>query len=126
MVDFKTTTFIGINITMFLFFGPIGVVQWERYISGFYHVIFIAEEDITLDITNVWNWTDEAELAIGYCILVIWLGVAGGTIRIAHDKYIRHIEQQRVIRRRQEENQMRLANDTQPQIFPASSPHQSR
>ncbi|KAL7432231.1 hypothetical protein ACHAXM_003069 [Skeletonema potamos] len=57
-----TTTFIGMNITMILFFGPLGVVQWERYIFGF-------------------------------CISVIWLGVAGGAIRIAHNRYIRHLEQ---------------------------------
>jgi len=80
-----TTTFIGMNITMLLFFGPLGVVQWERYILGVYQVIFIAEEDTKLDITNVWKWTDEAELAIGYCISVLWLGVAGGAIRIAHN-----------------------------------------
>ena len=27
-----TTTFIGMNITMLLFFGPLGVVQWEVYL----------------------------------------------------------------------------------------------
>eukprot|EP00956_Cyclotella_meneghiniana_P006404 scaffold8391_cov67-Cyclotella_meneghiniana.AAC.2 len=80
-----TTTFIGMNITMLLFFGPLGIVQWERYIFGMYHVIFIAEEDTTLDITNIWEWMDEAELAVGYCISVMWLGVVGGAIRIAHN-----------------------------------------
>jgi hypothetical protein len=93
-----TTTFIGMNITMILFFGPLGVVQWKRYIFGVYQVVYFGEEDTTLDLRNVWEWTDEAELAIGYCISVLWLGVAGGTIRIAHNKYIRHLEQMSSIR----------------------------
>ena len=80
-----TTTFIGMNITMLLFFGPFGVVPWERYILGLYNVVFIAEEDTRLDITNAWDWADEAELAVGYCISVVWLGVSGGAIRIAHN-----------------------------------------
>ena len=80
-----TTAFIGMNITMLLFFGPLGVVQWERYIFGLYQVVFIAEEDTRLDITNAWEWADEAELAIGYFISVVWLGVSGGAIRIAHN-----------------------------------------
>lgn len=80
-----TTTFVGMNITMLLFFGPLGVVQWERYILGVYQVIFIAEEDTRLNISNAWKWADEAELAIGYFISVVWLGVAGGAIRIAHN-----------------------------------------
>jgi len=88
-----TTTFIGMNITMILFFGPLGVVQWERYIFGVYQVVYIGEEDTKLDIRNIWEWTDEAELAIGFCISVIWVGVAGGAIRIAHNRYIRHLEQ---------------------------------
>lgn len=80
-----TTTFIGMNITMLFFFGPLGVVQWERYILGVYQVIFMAEEDTRLDISNAWKWSEEAELAIGYFLSVVWLGIAGGAIRIAHN-----------------------------------------
>ena len=80
-----TTTFIGFNVTMMLFFGPLHVVQWKRYIFGVYQVVLMAEEDTTLDVANVWEWADEAELAIGYCISVLWLGVAGGAIRIFHN-----------------------------------------
>lgn len=47
-----TTTFIGMNITMLLFFGPLGIVKWNRYIYGLYHVVNIAEEDTTLSLVR--------------------------------------------------------------------------
>lgn len=80
-----TTTFIGMNITK--------VVEWERYIYGLYYVIFVGEEDITISLTNIWDWSRHAELEIGYFISVVCLGVVGGTIRIFHNKYIQNLKQ---------------------------------
>lgn len=83
-----TTTFIGMNITMLLFFGPLGVVKWDRYVYGLYNVVNVGEEDTTLSLDNMWKWTKEAELAIGYFLSVVWLGSVGGAIRISHNNYV--------------------------------------
>lgn len=47
-----TTTFIGMNITMLLFFGPLGVVKWDRYVYGLYNVVNVGEEDTTLSLVR--------------------------------------------------------------------------
>lgn len=88
-----TTTFIGMNISMVLFFGPLNVVDWDRYYYGFTHLIHVAEEDSALPdvaLATAWKWTEEIELAIGYIFAVIWLGVAGGGARIFHQNYMNH------------------------------------
>jgi len=83
-----TTTFIGMNLVMLTIFGPLGVVDWDRYYYGMVQVIHIAEEDATLPLASAWEWTEEAELAIGYVLAVLWLGIIGGRTRIFHQKYI--------------------------------------
>jgi len=85
-----STTFIGMNVTMLVVFGPLGVVGWNRYYYGFLHVVHVGEEDSspTPSLASAWTWTEEIELAIGYALAVIWLGVTAGTTRILHQRYI--------------------------------------
>mmetsp|Transcript_25 Transcript_25/g.33 ORF Transcript_25/g.33 Transcript_25/m.33 type:complete len:574 (-) Transcript_25:52-1773(-) len=84
-----TTTFLGMNIVMVSIYGPLGVVDWDRYYYGFNHMIHMAEEDSALDwAAQAWSWSEEAELAIGYVWAVIWLGWISGVTRILHQEYI--------------------------------------
>ncbi|KAL3926363.1 MAG: hypothetical protein SGBAC_013507 [Bacillariaceae sp.] len=83
-----TTTFLGMNITMVSIYGPLGVVDWDRYYYGFNHLVHVGEEDSALDWAKAWSWTEEAELAIGYVWAVIWLGWISGVTRILHNEYI--------------------------------------
>ncbi|CAJ1937037.1 unnamed protein product [Cylindrotheca closterium] len=83
-----TTTFLGMNIVMVSIYGPLGVVDWDRYYYGFSHIIHVAEEDSTLDWAEAWSWTEEVELAIGYVWAVIWLGWISGVTRILHQEYM--------------------------------------
>eukprot|EP00980_Cylindrotheca_fusiformis_P026827 scaffold17595_cov113-Cylindrotheca_fusiformis.AAC.12 len=83
-----TTTFIGMNVVMLLVFGHAGVVDWDRYYYGLVYVINVAEEDSAPPLASAWEWTEKAELAIGYVMAVIWLGLVGGATRIFHHRYI--------------------------------------
>lgn len=85
-----TTTFLGMNLTMLIVYGPVGVVDWDRYILGLTHFIHLAEEDSTLDtqLADAWTWTEEAELAIGYILAVVGLGVVAGGTRVLHHEYV--------------------------------------
>jgi hypothetical protein len=83
-----TTTFVGMNLVMIMVYGPAGVVDWDRYYYGLTRVIHLAEEDSKLPLASAWTWTEEAELAIGYCLAVLWLGLIGGATRIRHHEYI--------------------------------------
>mmetsp|Transcript_23724 Transcript_23724/g.23997 ORF Transcript_23724/g.23997 Transcript_23724/m.23997 type:complete len:598 (+) Transcript_23724:37-1830(+) len=85
-----STTFIGMNVTMLVVFGPLRVVDWNRYYYGFLHVVHVGEEDSspTPSLASAWTWTEEIELAIGYALAVIWLGVTAGTTRIFHLRYV--------------------------------------
>ena len=93
-----STTFIGMNVTMLLFFGPLNVVDWNRYYYGLVHIVHVGEEDsatnkttsLVLLSSNAWTWIEETELAIGYVLAVIWLGVVSGTTRIFHQRYVQH------------------------------------
>ena len=78
-----TTTFVGMNLVMMLVWGPVRVVDWNRYYFGFVRVVPMGEEDSTRSKPgDAWKWTEEAELAIGYVGAVVWLATAGGAIRI--------------------------------------------
>jgi hypothetical protein len=86
-----TTTFIGMNLTMLLFYGPLNIVEWNRYYYGFNHLIHIAEEDSVLPdrtLARAWSWTEETELAVGYIFAVLWLGAVGGGIRIFNQNHV--------------------------------------
>jgi hypothetical protein len=93
-----STTFIGMNVTMLLFFGPLNVVDWNRYYYGLVHIVHVGEEDSAANTTtslvllssNAWTWIEETELAVGYVLAVIWLGVVSGTTRIFHQRYVQH------------------------------------
>ena len=83
-----STTFLGMNLTM-LIFCSVGVANWNRYYYGIIHAIHIAEEDTSTTLaTDIWIWSEEIELAIGYVLSVLWLGVSAGTIRIMHNNYV--------------------------------------
>ncbi len=83
-----TTTFLGMNVAMLTAYGPLGITDWDRYYYGLIHVIHVAEEDSSLQLSKAWSWTEDVEVAVGYVLAVIWLGVLGGAIRICHNKYI--------------------------------------
>ncbi|MGK3751023.1 MAG: hypothetical protein ACI8RD_003323, partial [Bacillariaceae sp.] len=95
-----STTFIGMNVTMLLFFGPLNIVDWNRYYYGLVHIVHVGEEDsataaattttTTSLSSSAWTWIEETELAIGYVLAVIWLGVVSGTTRIFHQRYVQH------------------------------------
>jgi len=89
-----STTFLGMNIVMLTIYGPLGVVDWDRYYYGFNHIIHMAEEDSALDLSSAWSWTEETELAIGYVLAVTWLGWVSGVTRILHNDYIQRWNQQ--------------------------------
>jgi hypothetical protein len=82
-----TTTFIGMNVAMPVF-APFGVVSWDRYYYGLVQVLNSAEDSIPLSRA----WIEEAELAIGYVIAVVFIGVLGGGIRVMHNSYIKRLE----------------------------------
>jgi len=85
-----TTTFIGMNLVMVVLWGPLGVVGWNRYWYGFVDVVHVAEEDSAPpSLADAWSWTEEAELAIGYVLAVLWLGVLSGVTRLKHHQQIR-------------------------------------
>jgi len=90
-----TTTFLGANLVQLLCWGPLGVVDWNRYYFGFAHPIHVAEEadSTTLSLTDVWTWAEEAELAIAYVVAVMWLDVVAGATRVYHDQYIQQLQQ---------------------------------
>ena len=83
-----TTVFVGMNLTM-LIYGPLGVVRWDRYYYGLTEVLNSAEDSIPLSQA----WIKEAELAVVYVVSVLFLGVAAGGTRVAHDKYIKRQEE---------------------------------
>mmetsp|Transcript_20756 Transcript_20756/g.51487 ORF Transcript_20756/g.51487 Transcript_20756/m.51487 type:complete len:500 (+) Transcript_20756:136-1635(+) len=83
-----STTFIGMNLVMVTVWGPLGVVGWNRYYYGLVDIVHVAEEDSAPDLASAWKWTEEAELAIGYVLAVIFLGVLSGFTRIKHNQYI--------------------------------------
>jgi hypothetical protein len=82
-----TTTFLAMNLVMVTLYGPLRVVDWERYWYGLAHVIHVADEE-RLPIASAWDWTEEVELSIGYCLACLWVGVLGGATRIKHDQYL--------------------------------------
>mmetsp|Transcript_11886 Transcript_11886/g.20646 ORF Transcript_11886/g.20646 Transcript_11886/m.20646 type:complete len:186 (+) Transcript_11886:601-1158(+) len=83
------------NLVMVTIYGPASIVDWDRYYYGFVHIIHFGEEDSSLDLASAWKWTEEAEVAIGYVLSVLWLGVVGGGTRILHNKYVqKQLEQQ--------------------------------
>lgn len=84
-----STTFIGMNLVMLLLWGPLGVVSWNRYYYGLVDIVHVAEEDSAPpSLASAWSWTEEAELAIGYVLAVLWLGILSGFTRIRHSKYV--------------------------------------
>lgn len=87
-----TTTFVGMNLVMLTAFGPLGVVDWDRYYYGFVHVVHVGEEDASRSLATAWSWTEETEVAVGYVLSVLWLGVVAGGTRIRHDDYVRRIK----------------------------------
>jgi hypothetical protein len=88
-----TTTFIGMNVVMITIFGPLGVVDWNRYFYGFVHAVPLAEEDSSISLARAaWSWSDEIELAIGYVVAVVWLGVVSGANRLLHQRHIQQWE----------------------------------
>ena len=78
-----TTVFVGMNLTMFIY-APLGVVRWDRYCYGLIEILNSAEDSIPLSQA----WIKEAELAVVYVASVLFLGVAAGGTRVAHNKYI--------------------------------------
>ncbi len=88
-----STTFIGMNLVMVLVWGPLGVVGWNRYYYGLIDIVHMAEED-SAPLATAWSWTEEIELAIGYVLAVVWLGVVSGIARIKHNQYIQDWQQQ--------------------------------
>lgn len=82
-----TTVFIGMNFTM-LVYAPMGVVSWDRYYYGLVQVLNSAEDSIPLSRA----WFEEAELAIGYVVAVVFLGVVAGGTRVLHNNYIKRLE----------------------------------
>ncbi|KAL3801518.1 hypothetical protein HJC23_000956 [Cyclotella cryptica] len=66
-----TTVFLGMNLVMLTAYGPFGVVGWDRYYYGLTEVLNSAEDSIPLSRA----WFEEAELAIGFVIAIIFLGV---------------------------------------------------
>jgi len=89
-----TTTFIGMNLIMLCLWGPLGVVGWNRYWFGFYHIVHVAEEADSFRLSDAWKWTEETELAIGYVLAVLWLSFVSGASRIWHGRYIQQIRQE--------------------------------
>lgn len=90
-----TTTFIGMNATMLVIFGPLGIIDWNRYYYGLYHIVHAAEaEDASSSssssslLASAWTWTEEVEVAIGYALAVLWLGCIAGATRIYHQRYV--------------------------------------
>ena len=86
-----TTTFIGMNITMLVVFGPANVVDWNRYWLGFVNIVHVGEEDSAprvVTLSDAWKWSEEFELAIGYICAVVWLGVVAGGTRLWHNRHI--------------------------------------
>lgn len=84
-----TTTFIGMNLTMVVLWGPLGVVSWNRYYYGLVGIVHVAEEDSAPpSLASAWSWTEEAELAIGYVLSVLWLGLVAGVTRIQHHQHV--------------------------------------
>lgn len=84
-----TTAFISMNLVMLTLYGPLKVVDWNRYYYGFIQTIHVAEEDSSpIPIGSAWNWIEEAELAVGYTLGVLWVGVVGGATRVIHDKAV--------------------------------------
>uniref|UniRef100_A0A7S1YP99 Uncharacterized protein n=1 Tax=Ditylum brightwellii TaxID=49249 RepID=A0A7S1YP99_9STRA len=88
-----TTTFFGMNVVMLTVWGPLQVVDWNRYYYGLVHVIHVAEEDSSAQLASAWSWTEEAELAIGYVLAVLWLGLVAGATRIFHHRYVQQWHQ---------------------------------
>ena len=83
-----STTFLGMNLTMLIFCSA-GVTNWNRYYYGIVHAIHIAEEDTSTTLaTDIWIWSEEIELSIGYVLSVVWLGGSGGAMRIMHNNYV--------------------------------------
>ena len=83
-----STTFLGMNLTM-LIFCSVGVTDWNRYYYGIIHAIHIAEEDASTTLaTDIWIWSEEVELALGYVLSAVWLGASAGAIRILHNNYV--------------------------------------
>jgi len=78
---------------MLTVWGPLQVVDWNRYYYGLVHVIHVAEEDSSVQLASAWSWTEEAELAIGYVLAVLWLGVVAGATRIFHHRYVQQWHQ---------------------------------
>ena len=83
-----STTFIGMNLVMVTVWGPLGVVGWNRYYYGLVDIVHVAEEDSAPQLASAWKWTEEAELAIGYVLAVVFLGILSGFTRIKHNQYI--------------------------------------
>ena len=82
-----TTVFIGMNVSMLLF-APLGVVSWDRYYYGLIKVLNSAEDSIPLSRA----WVEEAELALGYAVAVIFLGTVAGGTRVVNQRYIKKLE----------------------------------
>lgn len=82
-----TTVFIGMNVSMLLF-APLGVVSWDRYYYGLIKVLNSAEDSIPLSRA----WVEEAELALGYVVAVLFLGTVAGGTRVVNQRYIKKLE----------------------------------
>ena len=83
-----STTFLGMNLTM-LIFCSVGVTDWNRYYYGIIHAIHVGEEESSTTLaTDIWIWSEEVELALGYVLSAVWLGASAGAIRILHNNYV--------------------------------------
>ena len=103
-----TTTFLGTNLMQVLLWGPLGVVDWNRYYYGFVHLIHVAEEadnsSSSSRWSSAWTWTEAAALAVGYVLAVVWLAVAAGGTRIWHARYSQQWHQQQQQQQQQQQN----------------------
>ncbi|KAG7346069.1 hypothetical protein IV203_005137 [Nitzschia inconspicua] len=82
-----TTTFLGMNLVMCTVWGPLGVVDWNRYYFGFVRDVHVAEEADN-PLASAWTWTGQVELALGYVAAVVWLAAISGAVRIWNDRCI--------------------------------------
>jgi hypothetical protein len=91
---------------MLSIFGPLGIIDWDRYYYGFIETVHLGEEDSSRPgLGDAWTWLEEAELAVGYILACVWLGGIGGAIRILHHT---HIIQ------KQKQQQQQSSNDPLP------------
>ncbi|KAL3816665.1 hypothetical protein ACHAXA_003855 [Cyclostephanos tholiformis] len=70
-----TTTFLGMNVVMLFIYGPLGVVNWDRYYGG-----FVEYRDA--------EWWDMTDLTVAICHVLasLYLGMLSGGTRLLHER----------------------------------------